>query len=159
MVAIPAPIAEKLLGEVLDYLKKGGESLAKNIAAKKAIQKAIERAAERFGNEYDDNELARALTADTKFYDLQSVQKAIHDILEHPFDPAPQVKIEKEFASVLPESKRSLANNAAQVYLEILREQLVGVEKLNDKLNLVYLKRTSEATERTASGVEKLVAL
>ena len=158
MVTIPATIADKLLGTVLDYLKKGGESLVKNIATKKEIKKAIERAAERFGSEYDNKELARALTIDTKFYDLPSIQKAIRELLEHPFDSASQVRIENEFAMVLPESQRGLSNQAAQMYFEIIREELIGVTELNDKLKLIYLKRSAEATERTAVGVEKLVS-
>jgi len=159
MVAIPAPVADKLLGEVLDFLKKGGENLVKNLAAKKAIKKAIERAAERFAIEYEDHELARALATDTKFYDLASVQQAIRKLLEHPFDRAPQVIIENEFAMVLLPNQKQAANRAAQAYLELLREELIGVEKLNDKLKLIYLRRTADATERTATGVEKLVAI
>lgn len=158
MITIPALITDKLLGIVFDFLRMGGESLAKNITAKKAIKKAIERAAERFGSEYDDKELARTLTVDTKFYDLPSVQKAIRELLEHPFDPAPQIKIENEFSGVLSEKQRGFANQAAQAYFEILREELIGVEKLNDKLKLVYLKRTAVATERTARGIDELIA-
>jgi len=158
MIIIPVSIIDKLLGVVFDFVKTGGESLVKNIATKKSIRKAIEHASERFGNEYDDVELANALVVDTKFYDLPSVQRAIREMLEHPFDPAPQIRIENEFAEVLPDSKKNLADQAAWSYFEILREELIGVEKLNDKLKLIYLKRTTAATERTANGVEKILS-
>ncbi len=152
-------IADKLLGLVLDFLKKGGENLVKDAAARKAIKQAIERAAERFGNEYSDKGLAKALVVSTKFHDLPTVQDAIRQVLQHPFDLAPKVKIESEFATVLPESQRKSATDAARSYLEILREELIGVEKLNDKLKLIYLKRTADATERTAEGVKELVEM
>lgn len=172
MFILPAAITERLISLVFDFLKKSGESLAKDIATKKQISEAIESAASRFGEEFEDKGLARALTTDTRFYDLESVQSSIDEILKHPFDPAPQVKIEKEFEMVLPENQRGLAGKAAQKYLEILREQLLGVEKLNDKLKLIYLKqivdtnreikreaeRGANASERSADALEKLAA-
>ncbi|MCC6569804.1 MAG: hypothetical protein IT315_11260 [Anaerolineales bacterium] len=170
MFILPSAITERLMSLVFDFLKKSGESLARDMATKKQISEAIEGAASRFGEEFEDKGLARVLTADTRFYDLESVQSSIDEILKHPFDPAPQVKIEKEFEMVLPESQRGLAGKAAQTYLEILREQLIGVEKLNDKLKLIYLKqivdinreikreaeRGANAGERSADALEKL---
>jgi len=159
MSLVPTSIAEKLLGVILDFLKKGGENLINDVAAKNAIKKAIEYAAERFGDEYSDKGLAKALVVNTKLHDLPSVQNAIQTLLQHPFDPAPQVEVENEFAAVLSKNQKELAGGAAQFYLEILREELIGVEKLHDKLKLILLKRTAEATERTADGVEKLVEM
>ncbi|MBI5296909.1 MAG: tetratricopeptide repeat protein [Chloroflexi bacterium] len=152
-------ITEKLLGAILEYLKKGGENLIKDATAKKAIKEAIERAAERFGNEYSNQGLAKALVVSTRFHDLPSVQEAIRQVLQHPFDPVPQVELENEFSITLPQSQKKLAGEAAQAYLEILREELIGVEKLNDKLKLIYLRRTADATERTADGVKELVEM
>lgn len=151
MFTLPAAITERLIGWVFDFLKKSGENLAKDMATKKQVSEAIESAAERFASGYEDKKLAEALAVDTRFYDLESVQNAIYEILEHPFDPAPQVKIEKEFEMVLPENQRRLASKAAQAFLEILHEQLMGIEKLQAILSLIYQKRT-------AVGIEKLVA-
>jgi len=157
MFTIPVTVSEKILSEIIAHINKGGESIVKDVSTKRAIKKAIEHAAERFAREYPNKELAKALTVDTQFYDLPSVQQAVHELLEHPFNPAPQVVIENEFAMVLPENQKKQVNDAARGYLEILREELIGIEKLNDKLKLIFLKRTAQATERTANGVEQLV--
>lgn len=150
-------IAEKLLTTILDFLKRSGEDLVKNSAVKEEINKAVERAAERFSIEYPDKELARALTIDTKFYDLPSIKTAIYKFLENPFNPAPQLLIEGEFDMVLPNYKKDVVFNAANQYLEILCEELIGVEKLSEKLKLIYLKRTAIAAERTADGIHELL--
>jgi HEAT repeat protein len=159
MIPLPDPIKEQIWKSVIDFLvKEAGKYASAGIAAQIEglrsdrafagdVQMAIERAASRFANEYSDKELARVLTDDTRFYDLPSVQNAVRELLAHPHDPAPRVTIEQSFAAVLPESSRGKANDAAQFFLERLREELIGVRKLHDTLDLV-LQLESVKTEK-----------
>ncbi|MEW6084579.1 MAG: hypothetical protein AB1607_08290 [Chloroflexota bacterium] len=159
MFTVPALITEKLIDVILDFVQKGGENLVKDIATKKEIEKAIESAANRFIDEYEDEDLARALAGDTRFYDLASIRNAVNEFLKHPFDPAPQVKIEKEFRMVLPESQRASSDKAARDYLEILHQQLMGIEKLKSILDQIFQYRTMKASERSARADEESVEL
>lgn len=173
MVNIPSEITEKIWNGVVDFLVDYGKSrlsdemterikgLRSDSVTSGEVQKAIESAAKRFETEYPDKQLSLALTHDTRFYDLPSVNKAVKELLAHPFDPAPKLQLEESFASVLPISEASNANDAAHFFLERLREALIGIKKLHDMLDLMLLldgNRTRSDMAETLKRIENLLA-
>jgi tetratricopeptide (TPR) repeat protein len=159
MLAISSVVLDKLIGLIYDYLKEGGENLAKDRHAKSDIKKAIEEAANRFANEYEDKDLACALTGNTKFYDLPSVRNAIIKILEQPIAPTQYEIIENEFETILPKAKKGAAVKAARAYMEILYQELTGVKKLRDALELIFRYRTMKASEQQVKAADDIVLL
>lgn len=158
-MAIPEFILQSFLDQVLGFLAEKGRNLVSDAVTKRKIRDAISNASVRFENEYSNQELARTLNSNTKFHDLDSVRESIRHLLEHPFSPAPKVQIGFQLKSVLPVSYYDEVDAAASFFLERLQEELMGIEKLHSILLLIYGKRTADATERTALGVEKLVVL
>lgn len=172
-MTIPPGIAEKLWSGIVDLLVEYGkdrlseeaaariESLRADHVTASEVQKAIEHAATRFAQEYPDRGLALALTQSTRFYDLPSVQSSVREFLAHPFDPAPKIQLEKDFASVLPVGEQKHADDAAYFFLERLREGLLGIKKLHDILDLMLLlegNRTRSEMSETLKRIEKLLA-
>lgn len=172
MIPVPEGAKDKVWNSVVDFLVKetgkyGSGAIANRIEGLRSdrafagdVQKAIERAAARFVEEYPDKDLARALAVDTRFYDLPSVQNAVRELLTHPYAPAPRVTLETGFADVLPVAAKKKTSDAAQFFLERLREELIGVKKLHDTLDLVLqLETIKTQTEMSATlkRIEKLL--
>lgn len=158
-MAIPEFVLQSFLDQILGFLAEKGKGFIQDAVTKKKIMVGIKNAANRFENEFPDQELAKALTSNTKFHDLESVRKSVLYLLEHPFDPLPKIQIEGQFKSALPARLQDGVDVAAKFFIDRLQEELIGVEKLREILALVYEKRTADATERTASGVGELVLM
>jgi energy-coupling factor transporter ATP-binding protein EcfA2 len=169
-VPLPESAKEKIWNGVVAFLveqakKYGGDEFAKRIDALRSdreltvqVNKAIEHAAARFGNEYPDKDLARALTEDTHFYDLQSVRNAVREMMAHPYSPAPMVMVEQSLADVLRTVDRARVNDAAQFFLERLREELIGVKKLNETLGLMLQLESLQANKESAATEKEMAA-
>lgn len=156
-MAIPEFILQVFLDQVLGFLTEKTRSAFQDTLTKKQIKEAIRNASIRFENEFPNRELAKALNNNTRFHDLPVIRESINYFLEHPFDSIPKIQIRDQFKSTLPISEHRYLDEAVNFYLERLQEELIGVEKLQSILSLIYKKRIAEASERTANGVEELL--
>lgn len=157
-MAIPEFVLQSLLDQVFTFLAERGRGYGRDVITREKIKEAIKNAAKRFENEYPNQELAKALNNNTRFHDLESIRQSIRHLLEHPFDPVPQVQVEAQFTSVLPKRYHKEVGKAADFFIERLQEELMAIEKLQRTLSLIYIKRAAEASERTARGIDQLVA-
>jgi len=95
----------------------------------------MERAAGRWARDYPDHGLVGAVAQSTKFADLPSVQAAIREVAQHPFDPVTAETLQGKFseASVdLSDAVRLDPNNAPVRYM--LAEALAAQGRLDDSL-------------------------
>jgi energy-coupling factor transporter ATP-binding protein EcfA2 len=151
MLTIPVWFIEKVSSSVLELLsarvkKIADEELSEkinNICSDKAFSQdiliALDAAANKFLKTYSDREIARYLTTDMRFYDLGSIQQATREFIAHPYS-VEQINdsIKKDFESVLPQSLKPKAKDAADYFVELLREQLISVFKAHDVLKLFF---------------------
>lgn len=101
-----ADILTNTLGQLLGELF--GETLEQKLDQRQMLRQlstAVLRAEERFRQSYQDRALAEALTTQTRFADLPSVQTALRTMLTRPFnDPSSSIKVlQQSFIDVLPE--------------------------------------------------------
>jgi HEAT repeat protein len=115
------------------------------------IQKSIERTAKRWMEDYSDRELVAAIAIDTSFVDLPAVHTAIRQIIWNPFDPVPAEVLRDKVSQVLPvRFERQRVEAGITAFLEILREELVGISDLRGIFGIVAEIQTARATEKVA---------
>jgi hypothetical protein len=87
---------------------------------------------ERFISEYDDKELCSALL-NLPISNLPSINQALYDFYEHPASPILRNVISKQLYSDYPSSVEHKINSMVEKYLEILRQEIIGVSAIFEK--------------------------
>ena len=125
-------ILSQVLGTVL---KQPMEHMLDEYALHRALTAAVKSAEDRFAREYrlTDAELTDALTAQTRFADLPSVQSTLQELLTHPFhDPThPVAAIQRSFSDVLPSRvDRARVDAAVTAFLHYLGQEVLSIPQL-----------------------------
>ena len=149
----------QLIGEVF------GETIEQKLdrrAMLRELSAAVARAEARFAHEYreQDAELADALSTQTRFADLPSVQMALRELLTRPFhDPKQSVTaLRRSFADVLPEHlDRARVDAAVQAFLGYLGQEVLYIPQLRELYALAFQKMSVEHSRRTADHAAALV--
>jgi len=162
-------LVDSVRNGVVDFLTKqvqdlGKKELADRIAGMRSdaklrgqIQGAIERATKRWSEDYADRDFVIAVAQDTQFADLPSVQAAVQAIARNPLNPVPVETLRGKFAEVLPkrfEAERT--ERGVVAWLEILREEFVGVLPLRHAFNItVEIAKILRLTEAGTPKADK----
>ncbi len=153
-------ILGQLIGSlVADKLQQG---TLNERAIRRKLNAAVVQAAARFAREYyaHDPELTIALTAETHFADLPSVQAALRELLTHPFqDPAaPLSTVQARFDDVLPAQLDRLRVNAAvAAFLHLLGDEVLYIPELQQLYTLAFQRMNVEGTRTVAANTAELV--
>lgn len=170
VVAIGKNIAETIRDSSVDFLigqakSLGKEELANRIKGLRSdhkwhaqIRAASERAVKRWMDDYHDHDLTLALARDTQFVDLPSVHQAIATIAKRPFDPIAADALRGKFSAVLPAKFDSARiERGVMAFLDILREELVGIADLRDALKTAADIQTARATQQSAATLDAIL--
>jgi len=159
VVGVLGQMLGELLGEVLE---QPIERLRDDRALRRQLKAAVARAEQRFAQEYrsQDPELVLALTRDTRFADLPSVQAALRGVLTQPFhDPSqPVAVLHASFADVLPERvDRARVDAAVSTFLRILGQEVLYIPQLQQLYSLAFQKLSAESSRSIAAHTAALV--
>lgn len=117
----------------------------------KQIEDATKRATTRWAKDYPDSELVAAIAVNSRFVDLPAVRDAIHAIVRNPFNPFPAELLHGKFAEVLPARfDPQRIEKSVTSFLEILREEFVGISDLRPVLELVAEIQTARSAQQQA---------
>lgn len=149
-----AQIAGEVFGESIDQ-KLDRRKLQRQLAA------AVSRAERRFASEYRavDAELTDALTTQTRFADLPSIQAALSNLLTRPFDdPAPPVDaLRGSFTEVLPAFvDRRRVDAAVTAFLRCLGQEALYIPQLQQMYTLAFQKASVERAAKIAAETAAL---
>jgi hypothetical protein len=122
---------------------------------------ATEKAEQRFSAEYPDREIGD-LVRQMPLADLPSIQNAIRGFYDAPAAPVTTDALRNQLAAVVPQDLApERVESAVASYMGILREELISVDALRDKLNALANIETARNTARTLEElgqIKKLVA-
>lgn len=122
----------------------------------KSVLEAAAHAEERFLTECDDIEFHQIIGR-IPLTELPSFQEAIHSIVEHPADTITSQVLHSELDLFLPPQFPPRRAQAAIItYLRILREELVNVDSLRDKLSALANQETAKWTAKTVEILTKI---
>jgi LuxR family glucitol operon transcriptional activator len=149
----------QMIGEVL------GETIEQKLdrrALLRELRAAVARTEARFAREYraQDAELTDALSAQTRFTDLASVQVALRELLTRPFhDPSPAAAVLRQsFADVLPERvDRARVDAAVQAFLGYLGQEVLYIPQLRELYALAFQKMSVAQSRAAADHAAALV--
>jgi hypothetical protein len=122
---------------------------------------ATKKAEQRFSAEYPDREICD-LVRQMPLADLPSIRKAIRGFYDAPAAPVTADAFRNQLAAIVPEDLESeRIESAVASYMKILREELISVDALREKLNALANIETARNTARTIeelSQIKELVA-
>jgi hypothetical protein len=101
-------------------------------AFRKELAKAIERAVQSFVINYQDQEIVDAVTKDVLFWDIQSVQEALQEIVTKPSSYLQQEHqiLLHSFSDALPTVEPEKAEQAVRFFLHCLTREVVSIPQL-----------------------------
>lgn len=96
------------------------------------LAKAIDRAVQSFVINYQDQDIVDAVTIDTHFWDIQSVQEALQEIITRPSSFLQQERqiLLHTFADVLPTVEPKRVEQAVGFFLRCLTREVVNISQL-----------------------------
>lgn len=150
-------ILSNAIGELIADLF--GETLTERAdrrALQRALDAAVVQAEQQFAATYrqQDAELVVALTQQTRFADLPSVQAALRELLTRPFrDPTQATAtLRRSFTDVLPERvDRARVDAATSTFLALLLHEVLHIPQLHDLYTLGFQKDSAESSRATAA--------
>lgn len=93
---------------------------------------ALQRAVQRFVREYEDREIVEAVTEDTHFWDIPSVQSALQEIVIRPssyLSPERGIVL-RSFTDVLPGVAIQRVEEAVHFFLRVLTLEVISIPQL-----------------------------
>jgi hypothetical protein len=126
-----------------------------------SLRIATKKAEQRFSTEYYDREICD-LVRQMPLADLPSIQKAIRGFYDTPAAPVAAGAFRNQLEAIVPKDiKPERIETAVASYMEILREELISIDALREKLNALANIETARNTARTIeelSQIKRLVA-
>lgn len=120
---------------------------------------ATKKAEQRWLAEYADHEIC-VLVRNMPLADLPSIQKAIRGFYDDPAAPVAASTFRNQLAAVVPKGlEPERIESAVASYMDILREELISVDALREKLNALATIETARHTARTVEELSQLKEL
>jgi len=124
---------------------------------KESIAKAAKHAEERWLHECADQDVA-AVINQTPLHDLPIVQKTLLMMYEHPDDPVTAQVFRGQFENVFPKDfDIRRIEHAIATYLDILRTELLNIQELRDKLNVLANIKIAQNTAEQNQLIRQLL--
>jgi hypothetical protein len=136
---VPPHVLEKLRDRVVDTAAQAFPNWRKQIQAyrsdaafRDSLFLVVERAVRRFALDYEDKELVDALTHDTRFWDLPSVQDALREIVTRPssYLQPERTLLKHSFRDVLPTVEPERVERAIRFFLRCLTLEVMTLPQL-----------------------------
>ena len=161
MLGLEATAITTLKGIITkEVITQATEKFKKPFIEKKlkgSIAKAAKHAEKRWLREYDDQDVVAVITQ-APLHDLPSVQKALREIYEHPDDPVTVQVFRGQLEDVFPKDfDTERIEQAIAVYMEILRSELLNIQELREKLNVLANIKTAKNTYEIKQLVHGLI--
>ena len=115
-----------------EHWRKLIQAYRSDAAFQKSLTTTLKRAVQKFALSYQDSELVEAVTQDSRFWDIPSVQSALQEIIIRPSSYLQQERqtLFHSFADVLPTMESERVERAVYFFLRCLTEEVITIPQL-----------------------------